>query len=33
LDVAKKKNLTLETEHHYKLFEWDIERVIYILNK
>jgi hypothetical protein len=21
LDVAKKKNLTLETEHHYKLFE------------
>lgn len=33
LDVAKQKNLTLETEHHYKLFEWDIERVIYILNK
>ena len=33
LDVAKKKNLTLESEYNYKLFEWDIERVIYILKK
>lgn len=33
LKEAKKKNLTLETEHHYKLFEWDIDRVIYILKK
>ena len=33
LKEAKKKNLTLAKEHHYKLFEWDIERVIYILRK
>ena len=33
LKEAKKKNLTLETEHHYKLFEWDIDRVIYILRE
>ena len=33
LDIAKKKNLALETEHNYKLFDWDIERVIYILKK
>ena len=33
LDNANKKKLTLEQEYHYKLFDWDIERVIYILNK
>ena len=33
LDVAKKKKLTLEIEHNYQLFEWDIERVIYVLKK
>ena len=33
LDTAKKKNLVLETEYNYKLFDWDIERVIYILKK
>ena len=33
LDVAKKKKLVLEEEHNYKLFEWDIDRVIYILRK
>ena len=33
LDTAKKKNLTLETEHKYKLFDGDIDRVIYILRK
>lgn len=33
LDTAKKKNLALETEYNYKLFDWDIERVIYILKK
>lgn len=29
----KKKKLILKEEHHYKLFDWDIERVIYILKK
>ncbi len=33
LDTAKKKNLVLEKEYNYKLFDWDIERVIYILSK
>ena len=33
LDVAKKKKLVLEKECKYKLFDWDIERVIYILRK
>lgn len=33
LDTAKKKKLTLEKEHNYKLFDWDIERIIYILKK
>lgn len=33
LKECKKKNLNLETETHYKLFEWDIDRVIYILTK
>ncbi len=33
LDVAKRKKLVLEEEHVYKLFDWDIERVIYILRK
>ncbi len=31
--IAQKKNLFLEKEYHYKLFDWDIERVIYILRK
>ncbi len=30
---CKKKKLILEIEHHYQLFEWDIDRVIYILEK
>ena len=33
LDIAKKKNLVLEKEYNYKLFDWDIDRVIYILRK
>lgn len=33
LNVAKKKNLVLEREYNYKLFDWDIDRVIYILRK
>lgn len=33
LNTVKKKKLVLEKEHNYKLFEWDIERVIYILKK
>ena len=33
LDTAKKKKLVLEKEHNYKLFNEDIERVIYILSK
>ena len=33
LNTAKKKNLVLETEYNYKLFDWDIDRVIYILKK
>ena len=32
-NVAKKKKLVLEKEYIYKLFEWDIDRVIYILKK
>lgn len=33
LEVARKKNLTIETEYKYKLFDGDINRVIYILKK
>ncbi len=33
LNTAKKKNLVLEKEYKYKLFEWDIDRVIYILGR
>jgi len=33
LDTAKKKNLVLEKEYCYRLFDWDIDRVIYILKK
>ena len=33
LSEIKKKKLTLSREHHYKLFDWDIERVIYIIKK
>jgi len=33
LRESKKKNLTLELVHHYKLFDGDIDRVIYILRK
>ena len=33
LNTAKKKNLILEMEYKYKLFEWDIDRVIYILGR
>ena len=31
LDTAKKKNFVLEKEYNYKLFDWDIDRVIYII--
>ena len=30
---CKKNNLTIVQEHCYRLFEWDIERVIYVLRK
>ena len=33
LATARKKKLLLEKEYNYKLFDWDIERVIYILRK
>lgn len=33
LNEAKKKKLILEAEHKYQLFEWDIERVIYVIRK
>ena len=33
LDTAKKKKLVLEKEYCYRLFDWDIDRVIYILKK
>lgn len=33
LTVANKKNLTLEKEYKYKLFDWDIDRIIYLLKK
>ena len=33
LDTTKKKKLFLEKEHKYKLFDWDIDRIIYILRK
>lgn len=33
LNEAIKRNLSLEKEHFYQLFDWDINRVIYILWK
>ena len=33
LHESMKRKLTLESEHHYKLFDNDIDRVIYILKK
>jgi hypothetical protein len=33
LEIIRKKNLILETEYKYKLFDEDINRVIYILKK
>ena len=33
LDVANKKKLVLEKEYPYNLFDWDIDRVIYVLKK
>lgn len=33
LNTAKKKKLVLEKEYNYKLFDWDIARIIYILSK
>ena len=33
LNTAEKRNLVLEKEYHYILFDWDIERVIYILKR
>jgi 16S rRNA G527 N7-methylase RsmG len=31
LDLCAAKNLVIEKEHRYKLFDEDIERVIYVL--
>ena len=33
LNEAKKRKLILEAEYKYQLFDWDIERVIYVLRK
>ena len=33
LNEAKKRNLALEQEYNYKLFDWDIDRIIYILKR
>ncbi|MDR0282840.1 MAG: 16S rRNA (guanine(527)-N(7))-methyltransferase RsmG [Candidatus Peribacteria bacterium] len=33
LQIAKERNLILEKEHKYSLFDEDIERVIYVLKK
>lgn len=33
LNLCKKYHLLLEQEHYYQLFEWDIQRVIYVLKK
>lgn len=33
LDLCKSMNLRLEYEHEYKLFEWDISRVIYVVRR
>lgn len=33
LNIANQKNLVLKKEYNYKLFDWDIDRVIYILKK
>lgn len=32
-DICDKKNLILAFEHHYSLFDWDVERVLYIIKK
>jgi hypothetical protein len=31
--MLKKYHLKLETTHKYSLFAWDIERIIYIIEK
>lgn len=31
--LCKKRSLILEKDHRYHLFEWDVQRVIYILKK
>lgn len=33
LELLKKYHLQLEKEHHYQIFEGDIQRVIYVLRK
>lgn len=33
LKICKKKWIKIEKKHTYKLFEWDIERIIYVLKK
>lgn len=33
LDLCEKMNLRLEKRYTYKLFEWDIERVIYVVRR
>ena len=33
LNLCKKYKLDIKTQHKYKLFEWDIERVIYIIKR
>lgn len=32
-NIMKQKKLTLVQEHRYQLFDWDVERIIYILKK
>lgn len=33
LNVCKKYKLHIQNKHKYKLFQWDIERIIYIIKK
>ena len=33
IDTVKKRNLVWENEHYYKLFDGDIDRVIYVLKR
>jgi 16S rRNA G527 N7-methylase RsmG len=33
LNLCKKYKLDIKTQHKYKLFDWDIERVIYIIKR